>query len=222
MLADEINRATPKSQSALLEAMQEHVVTVSGEDHRLEEPFFVLATQNPIEQEGTYALPEAQLDRFMFKLIMRYPSVEEMKAIVLMTQETMDEVAEPVVDAAGLLTMRETAKEIPVMDELVTYAMRLVASTHPDAQEAGETAKRYIRLGASPRAGQALITAAKVRALTLGRLNVAREDIDALALPVLRHRVKLSYDALAERMTEDEVIARLLHEQKTAKRKGAK
>ena len=148
--------------------------------------------------------------------------VEEMKSIVLMTQETMDEVAEPVVDAAGLLAMRETAKEIPVMDELVTYAMRLVASTHPDAKEAGETAKRYIRLGASPRAGQALITAAKVRALTLGRLNVAREDIDALALPVLRHRVKLSYDALAERMTEDEVIARLLHEQKTAKRKGAR
>ena len=222
VLADEINRATPKTQSALLEAMQEFAVTVAGENHRLSEPFFVLATQNPVEQEGTYALPEAQLDRFMFKLIMRYPSVEEMKANVLMTQETMDEVAEPVVDAAGLLAMRETAKEIPVMDELVTYAMRLVASTHPDAQEAGETAKRYIRLGASPRAGQALITAAKVRALTLGRLNVAREDIDALALPVLRHRVKLSYDALAERMTEDEVIARLLHEQKTAKRKGTR
>ena len=212
VLADEINRATPKTQSALLEAMQEFAVTVAGENHRLSEPFFVLATQNPVEQEGTYALPEAQLDRFMFKLIMRYPSVEEMKAIVLMTQETMEEVAEPVVDAEGLLAMRATAREIPVMDGIVTYAMRLVAATQPDSQEAGDTAHRYIRLGASPRAGQALITAAKVRALTNGRLNVAYEDIDALAAPVLRHRIKLSYDALAERMTEDEVIAQLLRE----------
>lgn len=212
VLADEINRATPKTQSALLEAMQEYAVTVSGENHRLSEPFFVLATQNPVEQEGTYALPEAQLDRFMFKLVMKYPSVEQMKSIVLMTQETMEEVAEPVVDAEGLLAMRATAREIPVMDGIVTYAMRLVAATQPDSQEAGDTAHRYIRLGASPRAGQALITAAKVRALTNGRLNVAYEDIDALAAPVLRHRIKLSYDALAERMTEDEVIAQLLRE----------
>lgn len=212
VLADEINRATPKTQSALLEAMQESAVTVSGENHRLSEPFFVLATQNPVEQEGTYALPEAQLDRFMFKLVMKYPSVEQMKSIVLMTQETMEEVAEPVVDAEGLLAMRATAREIPVMDGIVTYAMRLVAATQPDSQEAGDTAHRYIRLGASPRAGQALITAAKVRALTNGRLNVAYEDIDALAAPVLRHRIKLSYDALAERMTEDEVIAQLLRE----------
>ena len=152
VLADEINRATPKSQSALLEAMQEHTVTVDGKDYRMEEPFFVLATQNPIEQEGTYALPEAQVDRFMFKLLMRYPTVEEMKQIVLMTQKTMDEVADGVVDGETLLRMRETAKEIPVTDDIINYTMRLVSSTQPSSPEAGETAARMIRLGAS-RAG---------------------------------------------------------------------
>ena len=219
VLADEINRATPKSQSALLEAMQEHVVTVSGEDHRLEEPFFVLATQNPIEQEGTYALPEAQVDRFMFKLLMRYPTVEEMKQIVLMTQKTMDEVAEGVVDGAQLLRMRETAKEIPVTDKIVMYTMRLVSSTQPGSPEARETAARMIRLGASPRAAQALITGAKVRAMVMGRFNVSHEDIDALACPVLRHRVKLSYEAMAERITPDEVIAKLIAEMRQGKKR---
>lgn len=219
VLADEINRATPKSQSALLEAMQEHVVTVSGEDHRLEEPFFVLATQNPIEQEGTYALPEAQVDRFMFKLLMHYPTVEEMKQIVLMTQKTMDEVAEGVVDGAQLLRMRETAKEIPVTDEIVMYTMRLVSSTQPGSPEARETAARMIRLGASPRAAQALITGAKVRAMVMGRFNVSHEDIDALACPVLRHRVKLSYEAMAERITPDEVIAKLIAEMRQGKKR---
>ena len=219
VLADEINRATPKSQSALLEAMQEHVVTVSGEDHRLEEPFFVLATQNPVEQEGTYALPEAQVDRFMFKLLMRYPTVEEMKQIVLMTQKTMDEVAEGVVDGAQLLRMRETAKEIPVTDEIVMYTMRLVSSTQPGSPEARETAARMIRLGASPRAAQALITGAKVRAMVMGRFNVSHEDIDALACPVLRHRVKLSYEAMAERITPDEVIAKLIAEMRQGKKR---
>lgn len=212
VLADEINRATPKTQSALLEAMQEHAVTVDGRDHRLEEPFFVLATQNPIEQEGTYALPEAQVDRFMFKLLMRYPTVEEMKEIVLMTQRTMEETSEGVVDGAQLLRMRETAREIPVTDAIVTYTMRLVSSTQPGSPEAGETARRRIRLGASPRAAQALITGAKVRAMVMGRYNVSHEDIDALAAPVLRHRVKLSYEALAERVTPDEVIAALVAE----------
>ena len=169
VLADEINRATPKSQSALLEAMQEHTVTVDGKDYRMEEPFFVLATQNPIEQEGTYALPEAQVDRFMFKLLMRYPTVEEMKQIVLMTQKTMDEVADGVVDGETLLRMRETAKEIPVTDDIINYTMRLVSSTQPSSPEAGETAARMIRLGASPRAAQALITCAKVRAMVSNR-----------------------------------------------------
>ena len=218
VLADEINRATPKSQSALLEAMQEHVVTVAGEDHRLEEPFFVLATQNPIEQEGTYALPEAQVDRFMFKLIMTYPTLDEMKEIVLMTQKTMDEVSDSVVDAAQLLRMRETAKEIPVIDDIVMYAMKLVASTQPQSQTAGEAARRHIRLGASPRAAQALITGAKVRAMVNGRFNVSYEDIDALACPVLRHRIKLGYEALAARMTSDQVVKELLGELKGRRR----
>ena len=210
VLADEINRATPKSQSALLEAMQEHMVTVAGEDHRLKEPFFVLATQNPIEQEGTYALPEAQVDRFMFKLNMRYPTVEEMKQIVLMTQKTMDEVSDAVVNGAELLRMRETAKEIPVIDDIVTYTMRLVASTQPASEGASDYVRRYIRLGASPRAAQALITGAKVRAMVNGKFNVSYEDIDVLAYPVLRHRIKLSYEALAARMTPDEIITALL------------
>lgn len=218
VLADEINRATPKSQSALLEAMQEHTVTVDGKDYRMEEPFFVLATQNPIEQEGTYALPEAQVDRFMFKLLMRYPTVEEMRQIVLMTQKTMDEVADGVVDGETLLRMRETAKEIPVTDDIINYTMRLVSSTQPSSPEAGETAARMIRLGASPRAAQALITCAKVRAMVSGRFNVSHEDIDALACPVLRHRVKLSYEAMAERVTPDEVIAKLVDDMKKKRR----
>ena len=218
LMPDEINRATPKSQSALLEAMQEHTVTVDGKDYRMEEPFFVLATQNPIEQEGTYALPEAQVDRFMFKLLMRYPTVEEMKQIVLMTQKTMDEVADGVVDGETLLRMRETAKEIPVTDDIINYTMRLVSSTQPSSPEAGETAARMIRLGASPRAAQALITCAKVRAMVSGRFNVSHEDIDALACPVLRHRVKLSYEAMAERVTPDEVIARLVDDMKKKRR----
>jgi len=222
VLADEINRATPKSQSALLEAMQEHTVTVSGEDHRLEEPFFVLATQNPIEQEGTYALPEAQMDRFMFKLTMQYPTVEEMKEIVLMTQKTMDEVADSVVEGAQLLRMRETAKEIPVIDDIVMYTMRLVASTQPGSDEAGDVARRCIRLGASPRAAQALITGAKVRAMVGGRYNVSYEDIDALAYPVLRHRIKLGYEALADRMTSDDVIGELLRAMKNGKKKESR
>ena len=218
LLADEINRATPKSQSALLEAMQEHTVTVDGKDYHMEEPFFVLATQNPIEQEGTYALPEAQVDRFMFKLLMRYPTVEEMKQIVLMTQKTMDEVADGVVDGETLLRMRETAKEIPVTDDIINYTMRLVSSTQPSSPEAGETAARMIRLGASPRAAQALITCAKVRAMVSGRFNVSHEDIDALACPVLRHRVKLSYEAMAERVTPDEVVAKLVDDMKKKRR----
>ena len=211
VLADEINRAPAKVQSALLEAMQERQVTISENTYRLPSPFLVMATQNPIEQEGTYALPEAQVDRFMFKLLMRYPTVEEMKQIVLMTQKTMDEVADGVVDGETLLRMRETAKEIPVTDDIINYTMRLVSSTQPSSPEAGETAAR-------PRAAQALITCAKVRAMVSGRFNVSHEDIDALACPVLRHRVKLSYEAMAERVTPDEVIARLVDDMKKKRR----
>jgi len=218
VLADEINRATPKSQSALLEAMQEHMVTVAGEDHRLEEPFFVLATQNPIEQEGTYALPEAQVDRFMFKLIMRYPTLDEMKQIVLMTQKTMDEVSDSVVDGDELMRMRATAKEIPVTEDIITYTMRLVSSTQPDSDQAAAIAKKHIRLGASPRAAQALITGAKVRAMVSGRFNVSYEDVDTLAYPVLRHRIKLGYETLATHVMPDQIIGELIKELKAKKK----
>lgn len=218
VLADEINRATPKTQSALLEAMQEHNVTVAGETRKLEEPFFVLATQNPIEQDGTYPLPEAQMDRFMFKLLVTFPTVSELVNIVSMTQVTMDETAEAVIDGDELLRMRETAKEIPVLDDVMDYTARLVAATHPDSQEAGETAKKYVKLGASPRAAQALITGAKVRALLNGRYNVSFDDINTLAYPVLRHRIKLNFDAVTEKKTADDIIAGIIKEVEQGKK----
>ena len=212
ILADEINRATPKTQSALLEAMQEHTVTVMGTSRRLEEPFFVLATQNPIEQDGTYPLPEAQMDRFMFKLIVPNPSLDELMAIVDMTQKTMAEVAESVCDGDQLLRMRATANQIPVAEEVMRYAMVMTSATHPDSECASEAAKKYIRNGASPRAGQALISAAKVKALIKGRFNVAFSDIEELAYPVLRHRIKLNFEAIAERVSADDVIKLIIDE----------
>ena len=219
ILADEINRATPKTQSALLEAMQEHTVTAGGQTYTLEEPFFVLATQNPIEQDGTYPLPEAQVDRFMLKLTMTFPTIKELGSIVTMTQKTMDETAEAVLTAQELLAMRQTAREIPVMDEVLEYAMRLVAATHPELPDSPDFTHKYIRFGASPRAAQALITTAKVRALMQGRYNVSYEDINALAYPVLRHRIKPSYDAVAERITADELITKLIEALNSKKKK---
>ena len=210
ILADEINRATPKTQSALLEAMQEHTVTAGGQTLTLDEPFFVLATQNPIEQDGTYPLPEAQMDRFMFKLVMGFPTIEELTAIVTMTQESMQEHAQPVLTGEELLAMRATAKEIPITDEVLGYAMRLVAATHPEVEDSPAFTKQYIRFGASPRAGQALITAGKVRALMAGRFNVSYEDINVLALPVLRHRIKPSFAAITEKIGTDELICQLI------------
>lgn len=212
VLADEINRATPKTQSAMLEVMQEHKVTVANVSYPISEPFFVLATQNPIEQDGTYPLPEAQMDRFMFKLLVGFPSVGELADIVNMTQITMDETAESVVDGETILKMRELAKSVPVASEVLYYAMRLVARTHPELDGAGDIAKKYVRYGCSPRAGQALITAAKVRALIDGRYNVSFEDINALAYPVLRHRIKINYAAINEKLTVDDVIAKLIAE----------
>ena len=212
VLADEINRATPKTQSALLEAMQEHTVTVMGVSSKLEEPFFVLATQNPIEQDGTYPLPEAQMDRFMFKVNVPNPSIDELVQIVDMTQKTMAEVAECACTKEELMQMRETANQIPVAKEVLRYTMILISATHPDGECASETAKKYVRMGASPRAGQALISAAKVMALIKGRLNVAYADINELALPVLRHRIKLNFEAIAERISPDEIIRRIVQE----------
>lgn len=210
ILADEINRATPKTQSALLEAMQEHTVTAGGTTYKLDEPFFVLATQNPIEQDGTYPLPEAQTDRFMFKLVVGFPTVSELTSIVTMTQETMAEQAKPVLSGDDLLSMRATAKEIPIIPEVLNYAMRLVAATHPELPDSPDFTKKYIRFGASPRAGQALITAGKVRALMQSRFNVSYDDIKALAYPVLRHRIKLNFAAITEKMTVDKAISHLI------------
>jgi len=212
ILADEINRATPKTQSALLEAMQEHTVTVMGVSRKLNEPFFVLATQNPIEQDGTYPLPEAQMDRFMFKIIVKNPSLDELMDIVNLTQKTMAEVADAACSGEQLLEMRKTANQIPVAEEVMRYAMTLCSATHPDSDCATETAKKYVRLGASPRAGQALISAAKVRALLLGRFNVSYDDINKLAYPVLRHRMKLTFEAVAERVAPDEIITMIIKE----------
>lgn len=218
VLADEINRATPKTQSAMLEVMQEHKVTVSNQTYHLEEPFFVLATENPIEQDGTYPLPEAQMDRFMFKLLMNFPTQEELIDIVKMTQITMDETAEAKVDGATILEMRALAATVPVIDEVMAYAVALVAGTHPEVEKPSDTAKKYIKYGASPRAAQALITCAKVRALLGGNYNVSYEDIDALACPVLRHRIKINYTAVNDKLGVDDVIALLIKENKKLKK----
>ena len=212
VLADEINRATPKTQSAMLEVMQEHKVTVGGSTYVLEEPFFVLATENPVEQDGTYPLPEAQMDRFYFKLIMTFPEEAELCDIVTMTQASMQESAESVVSGADILLMRELASAVPLTDEVLRYAVRLVSATHPERKDAPELTKKYVRNGASPRAAQALITCAKVRALMHGRYNVAYEDVAALAAPVLRHRLKVNYNAVNDGLSTDDVIAKLLRE----------
>ena len=214
VLGDEINRATPKTQSAMLEVMQEHKVTISNVTYKMVEPFFVLATENPVEQDGTYPLPEAQMDRFMFKLLMEFPSISELTNIVTMTQVTLDETAEAVVDGTTILSMRELAKNVLVAEDVLKYTMHLVSNTHPELKETSETAKKYIKYGASPRAGQALITAAKVRALINGNYNVSVEDIDALAYPVLRHRIKINYNAINDRLTIDDVIGQLIKENK--------
>lgn len=212
VLADEINRATPKTQSALLEAMQEHTVTVMGVSRKLNEPFFVLATQNPVEQDGTYPLPEAQMDRFMFKIIVNNPSLEELMSIVSMTQKTMGEVAEAACSAEELMEMRRTANAVPVAEDVLRYAMTVCSATHPTSECAAQTAKKYLRLGASPRAGQAMISAGKVRALMQGRFNVSYSDINELAFPVLRHRIKLNFEAIADRVSPDEIVRMILEE----------
>lgn len=212
VLADEINRATPKTQAAMLEVMQEHKVTVSGVSYPMDEPFFVLATQNPIEQDGTYPLPEAQMDRFMFKVNMAYPTEKELADIVNLTQETQKERAEKVVDGETILHMRKLATQVPVIEDVLNYAMKLIHKTHPEVDKTSEVAKKYIKFGASPRACQALITGARIRALMKGNFNVSYEDIDALALPVLRHRIKLTYSAINDNLTVDDAINKLIEE----------
>jgi MoxR-like ATPase len=208
VLADEINRATPKTQSALLEAMQEGHVTVGGAQHSLEEPFLVLATQNPLEMEGTYPLPEAQLDRFFFKLVVRYPSADELHTILERTTTDDAPVLAPALEsAAQVLALRHVVRQVPVAREVQAHAIRLVMATHPENKEAVPLARRFVRYGASPRGAQALILAAKIHALLDGRYHVARADIDRAALPALRHRIILNFEGEAEGKTSDEVIA---------------
>jgi MoxR-like ATPase len=217
ILADEINRATPKTQSAMLEVMQEHKVTVSGKTYLMQEPFFVLATENPIEQDGTYPLPEAQMDRFMFKEIMTFPTAQELGDIVDMTQATQEERATKVVDGPTILEMRKLAEGVPVAKEVLAYAMTLVHSTHPELDDAADITKKYVRYGASPRAAQALITGGKIRSLMDGRYNVSYDDIDALAYPVLRHRVKINYNAINDGLDVDKVVGLLIKENRKKK-----
>jgi MoxR-like ATPase len=214
VLADEINRATPKTQSALLEAMQEHSVTIGGTMHRLEEPFLVMATQNPIEQEGTYPLPEAQLDRFFFKLIVQYSGREEMAAILDRTTRRDAPQPQKVMDGAEILQWQQLVREVLVAPPVQDYAIRLVLATHPQGEFATDQTNRYIRWGASPRGAQAIVLAAKVRALLESRYNVSFEDIRRAYLPAMRHRVLLNFEAQAENIAPDTVLAAILNEVK--------
>lgn len=202
ILADEINRATPKTQSALLEAMQEHTVTVGRESHTIDAPFFVLATQNPIENEGTYPLPEAQLDRFMFKILVRFPSKEELRGIVGLTEGAQPPAIEKQIDGEGLLAAQALVSQIPIADAVMDYLLELVMATHAQ--------NPYIREGASPRAAQALIRAARAKAFLEGRFNVSFQDVQEAAYPVLRHRIIPSFDAVSAGVSEDDIIKQIL------------
>ena len=210
LLADEINRATPKTQSELLEAMQEHSVTAGGEIRKLEEPFFVLATQNPIDQEGTYPLPEAQLDRFFFKLLVTYPSAAELTEVLNRTTENKKVDVRTVVTREQLIELQNLVRQVPVATHVKDYAVRLVLATHPRTETAAPITNQYLRFGSSPRGAQALLLGAKVRALTQGRFNASFEDIQAVVLPTLRHRCILNFEAEAEGITTDHVLAQIL------------
>lgn len=212
LLADEINRATPKTQSALLEAMQEGTVSVARTVYRLPQPFFVLATQNPLEMEGTYPLPEAQLDRFFFKLNVAFPSAAELIAISDRTTSGAEPRVRPVVNGAEIIAMQHLARQTPIATHVTSYAVRVLRATHPDSPEATAITKRYVRYGGSPRALQAMILGAKITALLDGRYNVAFRDIKSVALPALRHRLILNFDGEAEGISTDAIIAAVLEE----------
>ncbi len=212
VLADEINRATPKTQSALLEAMQEHSVTVGGTVHKLEEPFFVLATQNPIEQEGTYPLPEAQLDRFLFKLLVPFTTREELNLILDRTTRNENPKPNKVMDASEIMTWMGLVREVLVAGAVQDYAIRLLLATHPKSEFATRDTNRFLRAGASPRGAQSMILAAKVRALLDGRFNVSFEDVRKVYFPSLRHRVLLNFEAQAENVPADEILASIANE----------
>ncbi|NLX08034.1 MAG: MoxR family ATPase [Chloroflexi bacterium] len=210
VLADEINRATPKTQSALLEAMQEKTVTVANHRYQLEPPFFVLATQNPLEMEGTYPLPEAQLDRFLFKIDVLFPSASELVEIMGRTTGADMPFPQRVADGARIVAMGDLARQVPVVSHVSDYIARLVIATHPESDAASEAVRQYVRYGASPRAGQAMILGAKVNALLEGRYNVSFEDVYAVAPAALRHRILLNFEGQAEGVHPDDVITDLL------------
>jgi MoxR-like ATPase len=207
VLADEINRAPPKTQAALLQAMQEHAVTAAGQTHRLPAPFFVLATQNPIEQEGTYPLPEAQLDRFMMQLLVGYPTREEEERIVTATTGDVDVEIKPVLTAEQLSGLQHLVRRLPAPPSVVSYAVRLARSTRPDAEEATPQVKKYVSWGAGPRASQYLILGAKARAAMDGRAVPDLEDVNAMAIPVLSHRVVVNFQAEAEGLSPERLVA---------------
>lgn len=214
LLADEINRATPKTQSALLEAMGEKTVTVGKKTYDMSKPFMVLATQNPIEQEGTYPLPEAQLDRFLFKLNVDFPNLQELKAIMDLTLTNDKTEINPVLEGDEILRIRELIREVKIADSVMEYALKLILATHPEIEDGAEIVKKYVEAGASPRAAQGIISGAKVRAVMEGMLNVSFEDIKELAYPVLRHRIILNFDAITEGLTVESIIESLLEDLK--------
>jgi MoxR-like ATPase len=210
ILADEINRATPKTQSALLEAMQEHRVTVAKQSYTLDEPFFVLATQNPLESEGTYPLPEAQLDRFFFKLHVVFPGREELHGILERTTGSETPAAKPVLEKGRILEMQRMVREVPIARHVQDYAVRLLQATHPTEAASITTVKRFVKFGASPRGAQAMLLAAKIRALFEGRFAASIDDVRACALPALRHRVLLNFEGEAEGVKTDDVLVEII------------
>ena len=210
VLADEINRATPKTQSAMLEAMQERSVTIGGEIRKLDLPFFVLATQNPIDQEGTYPLPEAQLDRFFYKLLVDYPTAGELSEIVTRTTEGTKVEVSKVVNGATLIELQQLVQQVPVASHVKDYAVRLILATHPNTETALEITNQFLKFGSSPRGAQALLLGAKVRALTEGRFNVSFDDVAEVALPALRHRLIVNFEAEAEGVTTDLVLQKIM------------
>jgi MoxR-like ATPase len=210
LLADEINRATPKTQSALLEAMQEQQVSVARDRHKLEPPFFVLATQNPLEMEGTYPLPEAQLDRFLFKLWVPFPSEEDLVQIMERTTGAQQPQAAKAADAKQVVSMQRLARSVPIAPHVTAYAVSVLAATHPDGPRAPALVKEYVRYGGSPRGAQALVLTGKIHALLEGRYNVSIDDIRAVALPALRHRVIRNFEGEAEGITSDAVVRAVL------------
>ncbi len=212
VLADEINRATPKTQSALLEAMQERTVTSGTSTHELEAPFLVMATQNPIEMEGTYPLPEAQLDRFLMKILVRYPSRDELNRIVERTIQKQEEQVRPVLDRDEILEVRSVCRDVLVAPHVQELAIQLVMATQPEQAEAHDLAKKYVRYGSSPRGAQALVECGRVRALMRGRYHLSTEDVEAVALSVLRHRIILNFDGHAEGQTPDSILSAIVRE----------